>query len=287
MGIGGESDEGSDERTPPDRFVLRAGGCDVAMLRGNTLTVLHCESTRGVTWYRTTRVYPFAVDAHRPSRLAFSPDARRLAVVGDSLVVLEPAVGRSAPPALPAMDELPTGFAAVTTRSGNYDGWGYAQLATPTGLAPLPAKIIHARRDGDDAADVVALAMEPDAFSRTPPPAGAGDAAIEAWALAVMPELFDQWRNAEVGTSRDADFTLRVGHRDGKAMFETREAWRDGCEPYDGYTQVVIDRDLVFVTRALVAPAASTNPWLQVFYDVPFFHRTQLARRRGPETGPC
>ena len=142
-------------------------------------------------------------------------------------------------------------------------------------------------RSDDDPADVVTVAMELDAVSARPPAPDATDAAIKTYALKVMPELFDQWGNAEVGSDRDAEFTLRVGHRDGKPLFETREAWRDGCEPYDGYTQVVIDRDLLFVTRALVVPAASTNPWLQQFFDVPFQRRTQLARRRGPETGPC
>jgi len=280
-------DDEANERAPRDHFALGAGGCDVAMIRGRTLTVLRCEALRGVTWYRTTLVRTLGADVRPPSRLSFSPDARRLALVGDTLVLLETSVPHHAPPALPTMTELPAGFAAVTKRSGMYDAWGYAQLGTPTRLAPLPAQLVHARRIDDDPADVVTVAMELDAVSAAPPAPDASDAAIKAYALAIMPELFDQWGNAEVGSDRDAEFTLKVGHRDGKPFFETREAWRDGCEPYDGYTQVVIDRDLLFVTRALVVPAASTNPWLQLFFDVPFQRRTQLARRRGPETGPC
>lgn len=272
---------------PRDRFALGRDGCDVAILRGHTFTVLRCEPLGTTTWYRTTLVRALSPTARPPTRLEFSPDARRLALVGDTIVMFETGAVRHAPPALPAMAELPPAFVRVESSLGPYDAWSYAQLGAPTGLASLPALITHAQRDTDDPANVMTIAMEPDALSVAPLPSDASDAAIQAYALAVMPELVEQWRNAEVGTDRDAEFTLKVGHRDGKPFFETREAWRDGCEPYDGYTQVVIDRDLLFVTRALVVPAASTNPWLQAFFDVPFQRRTQLARRRGPETGPC
>ena len=105
--------------------------------------------------------------------------------------------------------------------------------------------------------------------------------------MTAMPELFDSWADAKVETGRDAEFTLRTGRRDGKAWFEAREIWRDGCEPYDGYTQLVIERDLIFVTRVLVPPGSATNPWLQIFFDLPFRDRSKVARHRGPEMGPC
>ena len=68
---------------------------------------------------------------------------------------------------------------------------------------------------------------------------------------------------------------------------ETREVWRDGCEPYDGYTRLVIDPEGVFVIRALTVPAGPIDGWLAKFFDLPFGARTRTARRAGPETGPC
>ncbi len=102
-----------------------------------------------------------------------------------------------------------------------------------------------------------------------------------------MPQLFDQWSDAEIESGREAGFTLRVGRTKGIPWFETREIWRDGCEPYDGYTRVVIDRDAVFVIRALVPPAGSIKGWLEKFFDLPFGNRVQTARRRGANSGPC
>jgi hypothetical protein len=102
-----------------------------------------------------------------------------------------------------------------------------------------------------------------------------------------MPQLFEQWSDASFEPDRDAEYTLSVGRTKGMLWFETREIMRDGCEPYDGYTRVVIDRDAVFVIRALVPPAGSIKGWLAKFFDLPFGIRVQTARRRGPHSGPC
>ncbi|MEO8844275.1 MAG: hypothetical protein ABI591_09985 [Kofleriaceae bacterium] len=251
-------------------------GPELAVIQGQTLAVYREERW----WLRTELV---RTNAARPlTQLAFSNDGRELAVVGETLIVIRAGIragaAAHAQPDLPVGD-LPAGFSAMTESAE----WSYAQLATPSGWSALPAQIVHAHRDYDEA---MTLAIDPATVSATLVH-DADDAAIRAYALTIMPELFDSWQNAQVETDTDAEFTLRVGRRDGKPWFETRELWRDGCEPYDGYTQVVIDRDLLFVTRVLVIPGASTNPWLQTFFDVPFGHRTKLARRRGPDPGPC
>src|SRR5204862_2524340 len=118
------------------------------------------------------------------------------------------------------------------------------------------------------------------------PALDATDLEITRFAQAAMPYLFDAWSHAELGTGRDATFTLRVGRTAGQPWFETRELWRDGCEPYDGYTRVVVDRDVVFVVRALTVPGGSIRGWLARFFDLPF-GRTRTARRAGPRSGPC
>lgn len=55
----------------------------------------------------------------------------------------------------------------------------------------------------------------------------------------------------------------------------------------DGYTRVVVDREAVFVTRALTAPGGSIDGWLARFFDLPFGVRTKTVRSRGPKMGPC
>ncbi len=216
--------------------------------------------------------------SHEPfDALAFSPDGAQLALVGSTLVVLATGTMPQRAPDLPVAD-LPNGFAPA----GVGVEWDYAQLSAPSGLAPLPAQLVRAR---SEFREVVTLAVDPATVSAKL--ATTEDDAIRAYALHVMPELFEQWANAKVETGKDAAFTLRVGRREGKPYFETRELWTDGCEPYDGYTQVVIEPDLLFVTRVLVPPGDTTNPWMQAFFDLPFQTRAKLARRRGPELGPC
>ena len=253
---------------------VAVAGRELAVLANGSVAVYRAEPN----WMRTETVLAtHAVLTH----VAFSEDGAQLAVVGETLIVLQPGATATAQPALPVA-EMPDGFATVDP-TAELPGWSYAQLATPSGLAPLPALIVHAHRDFDE---VVTLAIDRETLSTTLAP-DADDVAIENFAKRVMPELFDSWDHAKIAADRDAEFTLRVGRRDGKPWFETRELWRDGCEPYDGYTQVVIDRNVIFVTRALVVPGETTNPWLQTFYDVPFGQPTKLARRRGPDSGPC
>ena len=256
-----------------DHAHVALAGRVLAVIEDRTLVVYRAQR-----WWMRTELVRTMHDARPPKRLAFSTDGAQLAVVGETLIVLQALASRHAPPELPVA-ELPRGFSPMTAPAD----WSYAQLATPSGWAPLPAQIVHAHRDFDEA---MTLAIDPATVSATLAH-DADDAAIRTYASKIMPELFDSWQNAQLETGNDAEFTLRVGRRDGVPWFETRELWRDGCDPYDGYTQVVVDRDLLFVTRVLVIPGATTNPWLQTFFDVPFAHRTKLARRRGPDSGPC
>ncbi len=262
-------------------------GCELALFSQRIVSVYRCTEPP-YAWYRPIFVRAISAMARPPHRMGFSPDGATLAVVGDSLVVMRAgAVERPLPP-LPTLSELPGGFATARIPSDHdaRDEWAYAQLAIPMGLAALPAVLVDASRD-PEIAKARTIAMSRDTISVAAPAADADDATIRAYALRTMPELFESWRDAKVETGDDADFTLRVGRRDGKPWFETREIWRDGCDWYDGYTQVVIDPDLLYVTRVLVLPHASTNPWLQTFFDLPFQRRSQLTRRRGPDSGPC
>ncbi|HEY5951405.1 MAG TPA: hypothetical protein VIV40_38190 [Kofleriaceae bacterium] len=256
-------------------------GCELAMLSRRIVSVYRCTD---LGWYRPLFV---RATARPPRWIAFSPDGATLAFVGASLVVMRAGAVERPPPPLPTLAELPRGFTPrPPTLADEHEPWGYAQLALPMGIGALPAVLVDAQ-DEHDIAEVRTIAMPREAVSVAAPAPDADDATLRTYALRAMPELFDSWRDATVESDRDAQYTLRVGRRDGKPWFETRELWRDGCEPYDGYTQVVIDRDLLFITRVLVPPHGSTSPWLQTFYDLPFEHRTHVARRRGPDSGPC
>ena len=105
-----------------------------------------------------------------------------------------------------------------------------------------------------------------------------------------MPRLFEHWNGydpSEKTTEREPAYSLKVGRTDGKPWFETRELQRDGCEPYDGYTKVVVDGHELFVVRALTYPGGPIQGWLDKFFDVPFGVKVQIARRQGPTMGPC
>lgn len=153
-------------------------------------------------------------------------------------------------------------------------------------MASQVALLVNAVAQGELYADVTAIAISRDELVNRPGP-DATDAQITEFAMATMLQLFEQWEHAKIGTKRDDVFTLRVGRTKGMPWFETREVWRDGCEPYDGYTRVVVGRDAVFVIRALTPPNATTEGWLATFFDLPFGMRVQTARRPGPRSGPC
>lgn len=258
----------------PDASLVAIGdhGGVVAVATDTRITIYRHE----LGWFATT--YTHATPAIR--RMAFSRDGKSLAAVGNTLVMFERGVQPQPPLALSTRIELPPHFVIdhgpIPT--------DYAQLPSPSGLTASPLELVRAIYR-DEFAYVSTLAISPQTISVTPPKPDAGDAELETYANIAMHDLFEQWD----ATERDPDaFKIKVGHRDGKPVFETFEIWRDGCEPYDGYTQVVIDHDLLFVTRALVPPHGSTRPWLQVFFDQPFHAHTEVAhRRRGPDSGPC
>lgn len=231
-------------------------------------------------------LYQHALIAGAPVRMVFAPDGERLAVATTALTVLGP-VAEVHPGIAPRLAfELPRGFTTVPTRSKEQEAWRWAQLGGPSGMAPQSALLVNAVEQENQFSDVTAIAIARDEFANVPAP-DATDEQLTAFATQAMPQLFEQWENAKIGTERDAEFTARVGRTKGMPWFETREIWRDGCEPYDGYTRVVIDRDAVFVIRALTAPGSSIDGWLAKFFDLPFGMRVQTARRHGPRSGPC
>ena len=231
-------------------------------------------------------VYQHGLVAGAPVRMAFSPDGERLAVATTALTVLGSPTEVHAGIAPRLAFELPRGFTAVPTYSTDQEPWRWAQLGGPSGMAPQSALLVNAVAQDTQFSDVTAIAIARDEFANLPAPE-ATDEQLAAFAKATMPQLFEQWEHAQVGSERDDEFTLRVGRTKGMPWFETREIWRDGCEPYDGYTRVVIDRDAVFVIRALTAPGSSIDGWLAKFFDLPFGMRVQTARRQGPRSGPC
>ncbi|MFT3698784.1 MAG: hypothetical protein QM831_36900 [Kofleriaceae bacterium] len=256
----------------PDAAVVAIGdhGEMVAVATESTLTIYHHE----LGWYATA--YTHAM--HDIKHAAFSRDGKNLAITGQTLVMFGRDAVKSQPLALSTQIELPAGFAL----DRDHIPTDYAQLPRISQLSATPLELVRAAKR-DDYAYVTTLVIAPATISAPPPTT---DAELPAYASIAMHDLFDNWSATEL----DPDsFTIKPGHRDGKLTFEAFEVWRDGCEPYDGYTQVVIDHDLLFVTRALVPPHASTKPWLQVFFDQPFHARTELAhhRRRGPDSGPC
>lgn len=262
-------------------------GRRLAIATDRTLTVYQRDGNRLTSLFSRTTSAGSLVPEHRSVELAFSPDGARLAVVASTLVVLGPAdEARGGPPVPQITFALPPGFVAIAPNAPEQDAWRYAQLPAPSGFARLPALLVNAISRDAPIADVTALAIDRAELASVPGP-DATDAQITAFAKLAMPRLFGAWRNAEIGTERDAPFTLRVGRTDGMPWFETRELWRDGCEWYDGYTRVVVDREVVFVVRALAAPTSSTAGWLARFLDLPFGVRTKTARRPGPDSGPC
>jgi len=231
-------------------------------------------------------LYTHALVAGAPVRMAFSPDGERLAVATTALTVLGPTIDVHAGVAPRLAFELPRGFTSVPTRSNDQEAWRWAQLGGPSGMAPQSALLVNAIEQENLFSDVTAIALARDEFVNLPAPE-ATDEQLTAFAKATMPQLFEQWEHAHVGTERDDQFTLRVGRTKGMPWFEAREIWRDGCEPYDGYTRVVVDHDAVFVIRALTSPGSSIDGWLAKFFDLPFGMRVQTARRQGPRSGPC
>jgi hypothetical protein len=255
--------------------------------RGERLAI---ASRRGLTIYHRDGAELEALYAHGlPSapRMQFSPDGAHLAVATTGLTVFGPPA-EAHPAVAPSLAfELPAGFEARPVMdAGNRTAWDWAQLATPPGMTAGSVLLVEAVEENKLFADVTAIAIPHDELAGTPGP-DATDQQLGVFARTAMPQLFDQWSHAEIESGRDAEFTLRVGRTKGIPWFETRELWRDGCEPYDGYTRVVIDRDAVFVIRALVPPAGSIKGWLEKFFDLPFGNRVQVARRRGPSSGPC
>ncbi|CAN5811788.1 hypothetical protein BH11MYX2_BH11MYX2_33290 [soil metagenome] len=255
-------------------------GARLAIATRHGLALYHREGTT------LTSLYTHALPRTAPARMTFTPDGTHLALATTGLTVFgPPAEARHAIAPRIAFD-LPEGFSSrPAATDGTYPPWGWAQLAVPPGMTAGSAVLVDATAR-DQFADVTAIAIPRDELAGVPA-LDPTDEQIAAFAKTAMPQLFDQWANAEIGTDRDAEFTLRVGRTKGMPWFETREVWRDGCEPYDGYTRVVVDRDAVFVVRALVPPAGSTKGWLEKFFDLPFGNRIQIARRRGPDTGPC
>jgi hypothetical protein len=223
----------------------------------------------------------------RPPVMAFSPDGQRLALVGPTLVVLGPeAEVRPRTPAPSFAFTLPRGFTEPQLGSEELEAWSYAQLPAPSGFVVSPAMFVRAVST-DAITDVIGVALEHDELAGVPGLA-ASDAELEAFGHRAMAQLFDNWAQAasEEG-ERDDTYTLKVGHTKGLPWVETRELWRDGCEPYDGYTRIVIDTDGVYVVRALTVPGGPIDDWLTRFFAIPFGVRTQTALRHGPRMGPC
>ena len=274
-----DDDEPTDEVTPPS-IAVGQHGARIAVAFHDVLTVYDRDGGK------LAPLYTHALVAGAPVRMAFSPEGERLAVATTALTVLGPPTEVHPGFAPHIAFELPRGFTSMPTHSKAQDAWRWAQLGGPSGMAPQSALLVNAVDQEKLWADVTAIAIARDEFTNPPAP-DATDQQIAAFAKATMPQLFEQWENATIGPERDDEFTLRVGRTKGMPWFETREVWRDGCEPYDGYTRVVVDRDAVFVIRALVPPAGSIKGWLEKFFDLPFGMRVQTARRHGPETGPC
>jgi hypothetical protein len=111
---------------------------------------------------------------------------------------------------------------------------------------------------------------------------------MKAFAKRTMERWFEAWQLADLDDSGPgSDFTITVGHTNGMRWFETRELHRDGCEPYDGYTRVVLDARVAYIIRAITVPGGKIEGWLAPFLDLPFGARVKTALRKGPRTGPC
>ena len=217
-----------------------------------------------------------------PPQLAFSLDGSRLAITDMTLVVIGPSADAMPAPIMPRVAfEVPRTFEPATPQHRNAEQWGYAQLPRPTKMATLPALLVDATSTDESVgfAHVMAIAVARDELPQAPG-LDATDSELAAFAKRAMARLFDTWDDAKIGTGRDAELTLRVGRTNGRPWFETRELGRDGCEPYDAYTRVVIVDEIVFIIRAVVEPHASTT-WLPAFFDVPFTG-SKTAHRAAP-----
>ncbi len=269
--------------SPDDEPVVAVGqhGARLAIASQRRLAIYHRDGGK------LESLYAHALPRPSPVRMVFSRDGAHLAVATTGLTVFGPPAEAHQAVAPRIAFELPAGFTARSpVAAGEHTAWEWAQLAAPPGMTAGSALLVDAVEEEKLFADVTAIALPHDELPGAPAP-DATDEQITAFAKTAMPQLFSQWSNAHIEPDRDAEFTLRVGRTKGMPWFETREVWRDGCEPYDGYTRVVIDRDAVFVVRALVPPSGSIKGWLEKFLDLPFGNRVQTARRRGPDSGPC
>jgi hypothetical protein len=265
-----------------DRVDVAVGqhGARLTITAQNTLAIYHRDGATLASQYK------HALPRTAKVRMTFTQDGTHLAVATTGLTVFGPPTEAHHAIAPRIAFELPDGFSTrAALADGEYVAWTWAQLAAPPSLTAGTSLLVDTTST-DLFADVTAIAIPRDELVGVPA-LDATDEQITAFAKTAMPQLFEQWADAKIGTEADAEFTLRVGKTKGLPWFETREVWRDGCEPYDGYTRVVVDRDAVFVVRALVPPAGSIKGWLERFFDLPFGNRVQIARRRGPDTGPC
>jgi hypothetical protein len=241
---------------------------------------------------------------HSEFTMQFSNDGTRLAVLGSTLVMF----GESSPTDFPSVPDfafkMPSGFRDVTETYPNdieQPGHWIGQLSTMSGLVKFPHMLVHATTDPNHSvtADVVALAFLLNEFGNQVPAVDASEPQLAAFAKRVMAQLFTAWNSEQLGdaskaaiaalpaSKRDSDYTMRIGNTDGKPWVETRELWSDGCEPYDGYTKIVLEPPYVYVVRAVTVPGGSIKGWLEKFFDLPFGMRVQTARRKGHTLGPC
>ena len=221
--------------------------------------------------------------------LQFDHDGRRLAIVGETLVVVGPASAARAAPEVPAISfTMPRGFAAVD----QVEDTSWPGVPTPSGAASFPAVLLRARARTRLVADVTVTALDADELRAYLPSPTASAAELRHFGATVMDRFSDVWRSRIPPPSADrdpeAELTLRVGHTENAIWATSRVLVRDGCEPYDGYTRVVYDRarDLVILVQAVTTPGESIAGWLAAFLDIPF-HLEDRERHAGPPTGPC
>lgn len=291
----------NDDAPAPAHSAVGGRGQRVAVGVGGAVTLYQRNANTWTSlWQRTWPERATKDTLFGALQVAFSADGNRLAIVGGTLVVVGPAAEAVAPSAPPSTFDvvLPKTFVDAGSRvdradddqnASSHASW-YGQLPTVSGLAAYPRELLHAFRDEPTGADVVALALEVREFAGHVPPTNASDAELGTFARYLMPRLFEHWNGydpSEKTTEREPAYSLKVGRTDGKPWFETRELQRDGCEPYDGYTKVVVDGHELFVVRALTYPGGPIQGWLDKFFDVPFGVKVQIARRKGPTMGPC
>ena len=266
------------------RVAIGARGHRVAIATASGVTLYRRDAAGIASAYALARPAAPDDDDRRPAKLAFSRDGHRLAITDATLVVVGDISNVPAPLAVPTIAfDLPHGFVDSPIDTA----WRYAQLPVPSGAAPLPALLVNAQSDDHPIAHVIGLAVDRAELPRIPPDT-ASDAEMKAFAKRTMQRWFEAWQFADLDdTNPDADYTITVGRTNGMRWFETREIHRDGCEPYDGYTRVVIDTHLAYIVRAITVPGGSIDGWLAPFLDLPFDARVQTARRKGPRTGPC